>query len=316
MVILKIFISLRIHLSANNFNYTNMKHLSIIISLNLITLLTFAQQQNNAIDFKWDWSRSGDGKSVTINANNRDYCDYYVSLSFKGQTNYTARGSYKGKTARASATSPIVTLVRNNNSGGNGGFNYQIYRGNIHDKVNPNFIYALPIKEADSLRFSPSKKQIFESRLTIKSSCDTIFACREGRVCDNDLTDTSAYGSKVKERIIIIHKDGSFGEYGHYTKRLVFPGQYVKIGQPIAISAPSDKGFIRVSFSVYFLDKNKVNDPESALKHSGIIPIFHTANQGNTKLEENTTYIGTTLSDEVIMQDMSKKEQQKYLKQK
>lgn len=291
-----------------------MKHLSIIVSLILTSTFALAQQHKRAVEFKWD--RKGDGSSVTINAINHDYCDYYVSLSFNELIGYTARGSYKGKTARASGTSPIVTLVRSGNSASNSGYSSYIFRGNIHDKVNPVFVYALPIKEADSLRFTPSKNQIFESIFTIKSFNDTIYACREGRICNNELTDTTPYGAKAREKIIINHKDGSFGEYGNYSKRLVYPGEYVKMGQAIAISTPNDKNFRKISFSVYFLDKNKVEDSETGSKHSGIIPIFQTANKGNIKLEERTTYIGATISDEVIMQDMSKKEQKKYLNKK
>lgn len=273
-----------------------------------------AQQHSRAVDFKWDWSN--DRKSVSIIAQNKDFCDYYVSLSFKELIGYTTRGSYKGKTARASANTPIVTLIRSGQSVSHDGYSHRIFRGNIHDKVNPEFVYALPIKEADSLRFVTGKSPIFESFFIIKSSNDTIYACREGRVCNNNLTETTPYGSKIKESIIINHKDGSFGEYKNYNRRLIHAGEYVKMGQPIAISTINDKGFRRISFSVYFLDKNKVKDDENGIKHSGIIPIFETDNKGKTKLEEKTTYFGTSISDDVIMQDMSKKEQQKYLKQK
>ena len=113
-------------------------------------------------------------------------------------------------------------------------------------------------------------------------------------------------------RIIVYHNDGSFSEYSGFEKPLVYPGENVKLGQPIAVN--TGKIFPKtVTFAVYYLDKNKVQNAETGNKYSHLVPVFHTLNAGDIKLEEETTYIGE-INDHLITQEMSAKQKKRYEK--
>ena len=65
-----------------------------------------------------------------------------------------------------------------------------------------------------------------------------------------------------------------------------------------------------VSISYFFLDKNKFNaNLPSGYPYSHFTPVFRTT-EGDIKTKEKKEYYS------VIMQDMSKREQKKYLKKK
>ena len=88
-------------------------------------------------------------------------------------------------------------------------------------------------------------------------------------------------------RVVIKHKDGSFAEYFQFKKSLVREGRKVKAGQPIAI-----KNSLNVfGLAVYFEDKNKLKH-RIGNGYSHIVPVFHTLNAGDVKLEDNVAYIG------------------------
>ena len=258
-----------------------------------------------------DWK---DQNRAVVSAENHDYCDYYVRLDFKDLMGYDQRGNNVQTIGRG--RKDLVTLVKNGATLGSTAYTTRSYRGNINKKVNPDFVYALPVQSGDSIRFRVHRKERFTSLFSFKyATSDTVYACRAGRVCDNRLTDTSTKTLYRMERIFIYHNDGSIGEYFQFSKPLVYPGDDVKMGQPIAILESHEKGRTAVAFSVYFLDKNMI-DSGSGQVHSSIVPIFHSANHGDVKLEEKTTYISEGVTEEMLLQDMSKKEREKYMKNK
>ncbi len=116
------------------------------------------------------------------------------------------------------------------------------------------------------------------------SHAGTIYACWEGRVCDEELTDQTSKNNNTNKRIIICHKDNSFSEYSRFGESLVYPGDYVELGQPIAITT-RETLLKRVAFAVYYLNKNKVKNSETGSKYSHLVPVFHTLS-GDVKLEE------------------------------
>jgi hypothetical protein len=109
------------------------------------------------------------------------------------------------------------------------------------------------------------------------------------------------------------HSDGNFGEYVFKGKSLVYPGERIKMGSPIAVVESTDRNSFR--FSVYFLDKNKLKDNNIGNKHTHFRPFFLTVNEGKVRLENARTY-HCKLTDEMLMQDMSKREKKNYLKNK
>ena len=94
------------------------------------------------------------------------------------------------------------------------------------------------------------------------------------------------------------------------SENFIQPGEEVKVGQPVGKAGPS-----RVSISFFFLDENKFKGGESSgYPYSHFIPVFRTT-EGDIKLKEKTIY-QAVVDDELIMQDMSKRDKKKYMKQK
>jgi len=145
---------------------------------------------------------------------------------------------------------------------------------------------------------------------------DTIYASRGGIVFDDELTDFTAKGyqhfndSRILKKITIYHNDCTFGEYIFLGQPLVFPGQSITMGQPVAVLGKNSLN--NVSFAVYFLDKNKIRNLSIGNKHTHFRPFFQT-NEGKLRLEEDKIYYWE-LNNEMLMQDMSKHQQKKVLK--
>jgi len=166
-------------------------------------------------------------------------------------------------------------------------------------KINPDFIYALPVKTSDSIQAAPQKNSKgFTLVFDLSSAGDTIYACREGCV-------HYEWTSKVNmenNRMIIKHKDDSFSEYSQFEKLLVSQGNCVKLGQPIAINTGKNLSKV-IGLAIYYVDKNKAGRWYTC---SHIVPVFHTLNAGDIKLEENTTYIGE-INEYLKIQEMNEK---------
>lgn len=274
--------------------------------------IAYSQQYTRGVTLSSDRDAKN---NVNIIADNIDFCDYYIEINFKNVSGYSVRGIKTMETIRR-GRNVVTTLARTDkNSRATYDYTYKVLRGNINKKVDPAFVYALPVREGDRIRYLPAKSMLFTSVFNMKYTNDTVYACRGGQVCDDKLTDTSTRTVSGKNRIIIYHDDCSFGEYSQYAEPLVYPGDVIRMGQPIAIIKPDEKNRRMVYFSLYFLDKNKISNTETGLKHSSIVPIFHTSNHGSGKLEEKITY-KSAITEEMIMQDMSKKDRAKYLKKK
>ena len=82
---------------------------------------------------------------------------------------------------------------------------------------------------------------------------------------------------------------------------------------PIAVVEKTDKYLLL--FSVYFLDKNKLKDNNIGNKHTHFRPFFQTVNEGKTRLQNGITYL-CECTDEMQMQEMSKREKKNFLKNK
>ncbi|MCL2682809.1 MAG: hypothetical protein FWE63_04910 [Bacteroidales bacterium] len=247
---------------------------------------------------------------VTFYAENSDFCEYYVQTSFYHSPFTIGRGrrqihSYK---AQAGARDHFFR------------YTYVMYRGNVNKLPNSNFAYRLPVAEGDSL-YSEITENIFGYQLKFTIFNDTIYACRGGVVCNDNLRDFSAKGyqtfnsSRTFSQITVYHADCSFGEYVFLGKSLVNPGKTVKMGDPIAIIQKNTDDKDWVLFSTYFLDRNKVRDHTHGNKHTHFRPFFQTSNHGKTRLENNIYYF-CNQTDEMLMQDMNKRERKNFLKNK
>ncbi|MDR1516500.1 MAG: hypothetical protein LBS52_00115 [Dysgonamonadaceae bacterium] len=257
---------------------------------------------------------------LTFYGENRDFCPYYLSINFKDYTNF--RGMIGSRTiiANPGKQSLLSYSLEDKTKAWNYRYSYLMFRGNPRSKINIDFSYALPTAEGTTAIMARTAENRDGYQLSFEVMSDTVYACRGGIMCNDDLRDHTAKGYKNFDtgrsmtQVTLYHNDGSFGEYVFKGKSLVYPGQRVKMGQAIGvIESMLDNYF--VNFSAYFLDKNKVGDSKVGNKHTHFRPFFQTANAGKLRLEREREYV-CELSDEMLMQDMSKKEQKKFLKAK
>jgi len=233
---------------------------------------------------------------------NHDYCPYYIVINYSNTLDKRTATLHPGKNY-------LFRLKHEDVISSTFNWNYRYYYGNINAEVNAEYRHALPVVPGDSVRIRHSRGGGL--LFNLRHASDTVYACRDGIVCTDDFIEKRLRG----KQIIIYHKDGTFAKYSRLQKILINPGKKVTTGMPIAIADTDEKGGRLVELRIDFLDKNKVEDPESKNKHSALRPFFHTQNHGNVRPEENITYIGE-ITDEILIQDMSKKEQEQYLKKR
>ncbi len=293
----------------------------LFLSSFLFLFLLQVQSQSSkdqAVEISVQHSANGD---INFMSNNKDYCDYYVILNVSEIRGYSANTPFPYKRVMKPGNQRILTLKRlSDSSSPYYSWRYSVYKGNDRAKLNLDYVYSLPTKTGDSLRITTSNDRDYTLIFNLKNASDTIFASREGRICDSSLSDQTVKTANTRDnKVIVYHKDDSFAEYSLIDEPLVNPGDYVEIGQPIAIvktkKNSNNKDQKNVKFSVYYLDKNKVQDRETGHKHSSLIPTFYTVDYGNVKLDEKTTYIAG-ITDDMITQEMSDKEKKKYEEKK
>ena len=272
------------------------------------------QDYNNALQLSHEFDAS-QGR-LTFHADNRDYCEYYLLISFINAEGFSGMIAETPVLVDHGRQQILHYRVDENAQRYSYNYRYAFYRGNPYKKPNIDFAYALPAANEETLT-----ARIRENRegyqLDFDLPTDTVFACRSGVVCDDRLKDYTAKGYKVYDdnrnmsQITLYHSDGTFGEYVFKGKPLVYPGRYVKMGEAIAII---EKNFDKYSllFSAYFLDKNKVKDNKIGNKHTHFRPFFQTFAGKKVRLENGKTYI-CEFTDEMFMQDMSKREKKKFL---
>ena len=130
---------------------------------------------------------------------------------------------------------------------------------------------------------------------------DTIYAVRNGIACE----------TTHPLHLLVHHADNTFAAYFDLAINFIKPGIKIRTGQPIGIS---NKNSISISF--FFLDKNKFGDDlrPSGYPYSHFTPLFRTT-EGDLKLEPHKDY-EALIDDDLIMQEMNKREQKAYLKNK
>ena len=280
--------------------------------LALMATCSAYSQKLRSVDLKTEWS--GDGKALQFYATNNDYCDYYLYINLTDLKDFEYFFSPYTATINKGERS-LFSLKREGVVPPSYSSSYGYFRGNVNLKVNPGYIYALPVKSGDSIQIKPKENSAYTLLFNLKYASDTIYACRGGIVCDDNLYDVmDMYNNRKYNQLTVYHADGSFGKYTHWDTSLVSPGQVVEVGTPIAVVSKGNKKLNEsFSFAVYFLDKNQLKDLKKGNKYTYLVPVFHTGNAGDIKLDAAKTYV-SDITNDLIMQDMSKKEKSKYLK--
>lgn len=239
------------------------------------------------IESKWETNAQG---AHELNYYNEDYCDYYLYRINDRSYNLTPGKNTVFKIEKNSqAENPFKSPS-----------SYRYYRGKFPKNFQINTLYALPVKDGQKTGWQTDPREPVKTlNFRIKEG-DTIYATRSGIAC------TTANA----QQLLIYHPDQTFAAYLVMSKNFIQPGEEVQVGQPVGKA-----GLSRVSISFFFLDENKFKGGESSgYPYSHFIPVFRTT-VGDTKLKEKTIY-QAVVDDELIMQDMSKRDKKKYMKQK
>lgn len=242
---------------------------------------------HNEIQSKWEWNNM---KNLDFNYYNENYCDYYIYCIMDQSYNLPP-----GKT---------TVFTKEQGSEVNNPFKdasyYYIYRGKFPERFKITTPYGLPVKSGKKISWQTDQ---CESRKTMQfclKERDTIYATRGGIACRLIHPD----------HLLVYHADHTFAAYISMLENFIQPGEIILTGQPVGIAR--HKG---ISISFFFLDKNKfTGEIFNGYPYSHFTPMFRTT-EGDIKLKENIDYQAVT-DDELIMQDMDKREKKKYLKNK
>lgn len=239
------------------------------------------------IESKWETNAQG---AHELNYYNEDYCDYYLYRINDRSYNLTPG---KNTVFKIEKNSHTENPFKSSSS-------YRYYRGKFPKNFQIGTLYALPVKDGQKTGWQTDPREPVKTlNFRIKEG-DTIYATRSGIACTTANT----------QQLLIYHPDQTFAAYLVMSENFIQPGEEVQVGQPVGKAGPS-----RVSISFFFLDENKFNGGESSgYPYSHFIPVFRTT-VGDTKLKEKTIY-QAVVDDELIMQDMSKRDKKKYMKQK
>ena len=239
------------------------------------------------IESKWETSTQGDRE---LNYYNEDYCDYYLYRMNDRSYNLTPGKNTIFKIEKnASFENPFKSAS-----------SYKCYRGKFPKDFQINTPYALHVKNGENTEWQTDPREFAKTlNFRIKEG-DLVYATRSGIACK----------TSNPRQLLVYHADQTFAAYLMMSEKYIQPGEEVQVGQPVGKA-----GALKVSISFFFLDENKFKGGESSgYPYSHFIPVFRTT-EGDIKPKEKTIYQALT-NDELIMQDMSKRDKKKYMKQK
>ena len=176
---------------------------------------------------------------------------------------------------------------------------YTFYRGKFPKDFNIQTPYALPVKNNQKTAWKTDPREPFKTLNFHIKQGDTIYATRSGIACK----------TTNPQQLLIYHPDQTFAAYLVMNENFIEPGEEVQVGQAIGKAGPTG-----AAISFFFLDENKFKGGlSSGYPYSHFIPVFRTT-EGDVKPEEKTIYQAVTDHD-LIMQDMSKRDKKKYMKE-
>lgn len=236
-----------------------------------------------------EWESDNDGNRM-LNSYNEDYCDYYLYI-LNGDS-YRLRPG-KNTLFKIMKNAPYDNLFKTANS-------YMYFRGNFSKNFDVKTPYAFPVKSGAKTAWKTDRRESVRTLQFLVHPGDTVYATRSGIACRTVLP----------RQLLICHADYTFAAYLVMQENFIAPGEAVCTGQPVGIAGPTG-----VSLSFFFLDPNKFSGQEAVgYAYSHFTPVFRTT-EGDIKPVEKKIY-EALVDDELIMLDMSKREQKKYLKNK
>ena len=235
------------------------------------------------------WESDNEGNQE-LNYYNEDYCPYY--LYREGDDSYELQPG-KNTVFKKMKNSPYDNPFNRPTS-------FMYFRGFFPKDFQVNIPYALPVKSGTQTAWRIDRRESVRTLQFRMAAGDTVYATRSGVACR----------TVIPRQLLICHADHTFAAYLVMQENFITPGEKVRTGQPVGIAGPTG-----VSVSFFFLDKNKFSGLKAAgYMYSHFTPVFRTT-EGDVKPEERKMYTAW-VDDGLIMLDMTKREQKKYLKRK
>lgn len=235
------------------------------------------------------WESDNEGNQE-LNYYNEDYCPYY--LYREGDDSYALQPG-KNTVFKKMKNSPYDNPFNRPTS-------FMYFRGFFPKDFQVNTPYALPVKSGTQTAWRIDRRESVRTLQFRMAAGDTVYATRSGVACR----------TVIPRQLLICHADHTFAAYLVMQENFITPGEEVRTGQPVGIAGPTG-----VSVSFFFLDKNKFSGLKATgYMYSHFTPVFRTT-EGDVKPEERKMYTAW-VDDGLIMLDMTKREQKKYLKRK
>lgn len=251
------------------------------------SLKSLMQRPFNIIESNWERNSKEDLQLVYTN---NDYCDYYVYRI--DDRSYNLR---PGKNT-------MFTIPKGSNVDNpfKEPSSFMYFRGIFVKNFDIKFPYALPVKNGKITAWKTDLRESVKTLNFYMHRGDTVYATRSGIACK----------TANPKQLLIYHADHTFAAYLVMDENFIVPGEQVLTGQPVGIA-----GKTCVSITYFFLDENKFDALQATgYAYSHFMPTFRTT-EGDVIMEEKKKYEAVT-EDELIMRDMTKREQKKYLKKK
>ena len=279
--------------------------------------ITYQRNSDNSVDFNFRKKVPG--------------C-FWVNIKFSNLENSTQR-SYNGCIKGYSGK--VFTLKPNNHNRGIGfSYSYRYHRGKALSRLKKDIVYLLPFKNNTKVRvynsgylgkrFGKGAPDSWTAFQFNTKNEEVVLAARKGlvvKVVDKFISDTTKscyYKSKVNE-ILIEHKDGTLARYSGFKggSIKVKEGQKVYPQDELGLSGRYDTdSWHKLSFYLYYLNTpfiDNLNTKEKEMnRFTYVNPRFHWKGGESIILPRNDYVAEST--EELIMQEFSRREKKKYLK--
>ena len=242
---------------------------------------------DKAVESRWEKNAQGD---TELNYYVNDWCDYYLfRINDRSYDLKPGKNTVYRKIEGSQSYNPFMR------SG-----SYYRFRGGFPGSFDISVPYALPVRPGAETSWRMDRRERSRTMNFRMAAGDTVYAVRSGVAC---LTED-------RRLLLVYHNDRTFAAYLMMAENMTAPGEDIRVGQPVGIAGSSG-----VSLSFFFLDRNKFDGYEAAgYMYTHFIPVFRTS-AGDVRPEEQTVYV-SVVDDGLIMQDMNRKEQKRYLRER
>ena len=312
----------------NQYNATLSMKLILPLFLIVICLSTYAQ---NDIEVTSDWNADKEDYIFTIRNNTSK--PKTVILTFTSLSNLAPSTSLPAIIeVGPNSSRKALTLSKTGIGRPNYRYNTRYYTGCARPEHDEDVLYALPVSKNKTTQPLPivslsnyvkdeENPENWNAVGFKMEAGDTIFSVRRGVIHsvteDNVNNDANVTFTRNTNRLIIRHEDCTFARYANFGTKEIFvkEGQRVEVGDPLGIVNPTPYGSsIQVRMLYYMTPIEKQIKAGNTKMKNEYFPITYATEEGNIKDWNYGEVYTATLTDELVMQEMSKREKKKWLK--